>query len=326
MRTTEDILSGILVKGDVNFATYMEYALYHPQYGYYAAKANYPADFITAPIHANYLARAISTWFEDINAKYVAELGPGLGHLARDVIKISQERLKRYYLLDRAAALRDHQSRYLSSPQFKLIQSLTEHPIEAVIANEVLDAIPTRRFKYSQSKVFEWFLNPKGQEVWQQCLPPEEVQSYLSTWPDGYEFEVTDYQQILSQFEQTEVQHILWIDYGYEAETYFHPMYPASRMKYIAQHQHVAFDLKDLGQVDISTTVNWSAVIKAANICGYEVERFGSLADFMHFYRVHEHIDLHAQSEVYDFKETMIPGGLGETMQVLWLRKTAGIV
>jgi SAM-dependent MidA family methyltransferase len=326
MNATKDVFSGLLAQGKINFSTYMEYALYHPQNGYYASKANYPEDFITAPIHANYLARAISQWFKDIGVEHVAELGPGLGHLARDIVNMSGEELKAYYLLDRAVALRDHQSKYLSSPQFKLIQSLTEHPIEAVIANEVLDAIPTRRFKYSHSQVFEWFLDTEGQEVWQQCAPPPEIEPHLSDWPDGYEFEITNYQQIMSQFEHSEVQHILWIDYGYEADTYFHPMYPASRMKYIAQHQHVAFDAQDLGQVDISTTVNWSGVSKAASRYGFEIERFGTLADFMHFYRVHEYIDMQEQSAVYDFKETMIPGGLGETMQVLWLKKTSGIV
>ncbi|MDC3180655.1 SAM-dependent methyltransferase [Gammaproteobacteria bacterium] len=319
-------LESLLVDGPVNFAAYMEHALYHPNYGYYGASADYLQDFITAPIHANYLAKAVTNWLLSQHLNHVAELGPGLGHLALEIQK-NHYGLKRYYLVDRSNALRKHQQQNLTHAVYSHISTLDCAQPTVVIANEVLDALPTRRFRYHKQQIQEWFLDQNYQETWQNyddlC---EQIKAYSKQWPQGYEFAITDYVPILKQLERSTADHALWIDYGHESETYFHPSRPFSCVKYIKAHQHVAFDPKAIGNVDISASVNWTAFITAAKQVGFSVERFGSLAGFMCYYQAYSDIDISNISTRYQLKETMIPGGLGETMQVLWLKRDTGIV
>ena len=98
--------------GALDFASYMELALYAPGLGYYsagAAKFGAAGDFVTAPelgfVFARCLARAVAPTLRDARGD-ILELGPGSGALAADLL-LELERLDalpiRYRLLERSA-------------------------------------------------------------------------------------------------------------------------------------------------------------------------------------------------------------------------------
>src|SRR5258706_6627797 len=100
--------------GALDFARYMELALYAPGLGYYSAgavKFGAQGDFVTAPelgfVFARCFARALAPTLRETRGD-VLELGPGSGALAAELL-LELERLgalpQHYRLLERSADL-----------------------------------------------------------------------------------------------------------------------------------------------------------------------------------------------------------------------------
>src|SRR5579863_9303024 len=79
--------------GALDFARYMELALYAPGLGYYSAgatKFGAAGDFVTAPelgaVFARCLARAVAPALRELGGGDILELGPGSGALAVELL------------------------------------------------------------------------------------------------------------------------------------------------------------------------------------------------------------------------------------------------
>ncbi|MGA9335162.1 MAG: SAM-dependent methyltransferase, partial [Rudaea sp.] len=156
--------------GALDFARFMELALYAPGLGYYsagAAKFGAGGDFTTAPelgfVFARCLARALAPTLRETRGD-VIELGPGSGVMAAQLL-LELERLDalpaRYRLLERSADLRERQGIALARhcPHLeKSIDWLDAPPVSAwrgvLIANEVIDALPVRAFALRDEGLF----------------------------------------------------------------------------------------------------------------------------------------------------------------------------
>ena len=311
-----------LFSSPIRFDHYMMHALYDPLKGYYASKVSYTEDFITAPTHSEYQARATAGWLIDHEVKRLVEYGPGQGYWAQDIV--SNARCKnwvfdKYYMVEPSEALRALQSKALSSPPFISKSSPKGLHCDAIIANEVLDALPCRRFRWHKNELYEWYL-VKGKIQWLPCHDGQvldKIICYSANWDHQYDFEICDYDSLMQSMCGLGARHILLFDYGYHAEQYFHQSDETSRLKVIRQHQHVPFSLEQTGNQDLSTPVNWTDVEDSAARYGYAVKRFGSLMDFLLSYQAFSEV-----SQPYHVKELMIPGGLGYTTQVMWLQQS----
>ena len=140
--------------GWMDFARYMELALYAPGLGYYSAgslKLGPAGDFVTAPEISPFLGRALAATLAaelDANgARVVLELGAGSGALCGQMLD-AWARSKRdvdYWILEPSADLRARQQRALErfAPRVRWLDALPHTPFRGVIvANEVLDALP----------------------------------------------------------------------------------------------------------------------------------------------------------------------------------------
>ena len=159
----ERIVAEIARDGPLTFARFMELAQYEPDHGYYRAPAARPGrggDFLTAPeahpIFGRALARhVIDTWraLGGPSSLDIREYGAGSGSLALAVLDgIAAEEPKlyefiRYRALEieprRLAELRTRLSAAGHGP--RLVADDEGPIVGAVIANEVLDALPTHR-------------------------------------------------------------------------------------------------------------------------------------------------------------------------------------
>ena len=144
--------------GWLSFADYMAEVLYAPGLGYYASgtrKFGADGDFVTAPELSRLFGRCIAHQLADIGRHVsdgdVIELGPGSGRLAADVLEelCAQAALpQRYRLLEVSPDLAERQRNELRNrvPDFfgriDWIAAPPEQWRGAVIANEVLDAVP----------------------------------------------------------------------------------------------------------------------------------------------------------------------------------------
>jgi SAM-dependent MidA family methyltransferase len=151
------------------FDVLIDAVLYDPEGGYYATAPSplgTGGDFYTAPqvdpMFGAALARRIVSEFERLGRPddfAVAELGPGDGTLARDVALALEEldapRGWPYYLIDRSAALREVALERVraEAPRGVFRVDTTSSlgnvgPIRGlVVSNELLDALPFRRFR-----------------------------------------------------------------------------------------------------------------------------------------------------------------------------------
>ncbi|MGA7595985.1 MAG: SAM-dependent methyltransferase [Gallionella sp.] len=183
--------------GWIPFSRFMELALYAPGLGYYAAGAHKfgaAGDFITAPelspLFGRTLARQVAEITAD-SAPHILELGAGSGKLAADMLA-ELERLGRlpdsYAILEVSADLRARQQDLVRErlphlrDRVRWLDALPQQFSGAIIANEVLDALPVHLLHWRDSAITERGValarstpkagNPLPAKGWTELTPP----------------------------------------------------------------------------------------------------------------------------------------------------------
>jgi SAM-dependent MidA family methyltransferase len=188
--------------GLINFARFMELALYAPGLGYYSAgqlKFGKKGDFVTAPEITDLFAQCIALQCNQILTELkngdILEIGAGSGMLAKDLL-IALEKLnslpEHYFILEISAELRERQQNLLSQnlPHlFSRIIWLNELPAipfnGIIIANEVMDAMPVHRFTLDRIEnktiIKEQYVTwQKDYFTWQPAPPTRELAELLT--------------------------------------------------------------------------------------------------------------------------------------------------
>jgi SAM-dependent MidA family methyltransferase len=148
--------------GWLSFERFMDLVLYAPGLGYYSAgsaKIGARGDFVTAPEISELFSRCVARQCAEVlraTGGEILELGAGTGRMAAAVLEaLADEGVlpERYSILEVSADLAERQRERLSSLPSGLrervmwLERLPERPLRGVIlANEVLDALPCRRF------------------------------------------------------------------------------------------------------------------------------------------------------------------------------------
>src|ERR1700723_2707804 len=170
--------------GWLSFERFMDTALYAPGLGYYsagAAKLGDGGDFTTAPeisrLFGACVARQCAEVLSALGGGSILEVGAGSGRLAGDILSRLEslgQLPAHYWILEISADLRDRQRRHLSEclPHLQeRIRWLDQPPGNSfdgvVLANEVLDALPVKRFRWHSSRVEEFgVVIREGRLVW----------------------------------------------------------------------------------------------------------------------------------------------------------------
>lgn len=157
--------------GSVSFAEFMQHALYAPGLGYYTAgstKLGASGDFVTAPevsaVFGAVVARQVAEVLQQVGDGEILEYGAGSGKLAADVLETLQRidaLPSAYRILEVSPDLRERQEANLRDriPELAHLVSWLDSPPTAlrgaVLANEVLDALPVERFVRRDSGVMQ---------------------------------------------------------------------------------------------------------------------------------------------------------------------------
>ena len=157
--------------GWLSFERFMELALYEPGLGYYSAgsvKIGVGGDFVTAPEVSDLFNRCVARQCAEIltaTGGEILELGAGTGRMAATVLTAlaAQGVLpERYAILEVSADLAARQRARLAQlpPQLRervvWLEGLPQSPLRGVmLANEVADALPCRRFTWRDGAVRE---------------------------------------------------------------------------------------------------------------------------------------------------------------------------
>ncbi len=294
--------------GALDFARYMELALYAPGLGYYsagAAKFGAAGDFVTAPemgfIFARCLARALAPTLRETRGD-VLELGPGSGALAAELLA-ELDRLDalpaRYFLLERSADLRERQRERILrqcphlQDRFTWLDAPLTKPWHGVlIANEVLDALPVRTFALRDEGLFARAVgvNGDGRFVSREipadaALRADVARSVAdaSALPHPFVSEVCP--MLAPWFVEVtrNLRHgAAWfVDYGYSRADYYSPQRSSGTLRCHWRHRAHDDPLILPGLQDITAHVDFDALIEAGIAAGFEVAASESQAQFL---------------------------------------------
>ena len=295
--------------GAIRFDRYMELALYAPGLGYYsagAAKFGANGDFVTAPelgfVFARCLGRAIAPTLREPNAE-ILELGPGSGALAAELL-LELERLhalpSRYRLLERSADLRERQRTILMQrcPHLEKLAMWIDAPPSsawngALIANEVVDALPVRLFELNANGVHERCVDVDVRDnfVWRSTVADaslmrdvdEALGSARKTLPQPYRSEIcTMLAPWFGEVARTLHRGGAWfIDYGHRRSDYYAPSRHEGTLRCHYRHRVHDDPLILTGLQDITAWVDFDALDSAARTAGFRAEEFTTQADFL---------------------------------------------
>jgi NADH dehydrogenase [ubiquinone] 1 alpha subcomplex assembly factor 7 len=147
----------------MDVGTFMQFALCHPQYGYYMTRDPFgrAGDFTTAPEISQMFGEMIGAWVVDVWRKMggptefsLVEAGPGRGILMADMLRIANRiegfaAAAKIYLMEASPALMEKQREALSQHNITWISAIGDVPKNVtaiIIGNEFLDALPVRQF------------------------------------------------------------------------------------------------------------------------------------------------------------------------------------
>lgn len=292
--------------GWINFAEYMQMALYTPNLGYYSGGSQKfgnikdgGGDFVTAPemtpLFAQALARQASQVLQKTQGN-ILELGAGTGKLAADMLPalLALEQLpNQYYILEVSDHLRAVQKETLLAklPReiFKKIvwlDRLPEQFVGLILGNEVLDAIPVHLVMKKNDRLYERGVSFDNGLIWQdQPLQDTAIQQIIEpiSLPNDYLTEVCPAATGLINSLANRLKHgaILMLDYGFAAREYYHPQRNQGTLMCHYQHYAHSDPLINIGLQDITAHVNFTVIAEAGLAQGLELQGYTNQAHFL---------------------------------------------
>ena len=284
----------------------MQTVLYQPALGYYRSgteKFGAAGDFITAPEVSLLFARCLAGFISQLQTDgEVLEVGAGNGNLAANILNTLHQQdavPTQYGILELSGELRQRQQetlRQVCPEMLERVQWLDDIPEGfrgVVIANELLDAMPVRRFRIRGEKLYEQYV------AWCDgvlCYRDEpirdvrfidriatlreqtsigEIENYLSE----VNFMAEDWLRTLGHKLDQGV--VLLIDYGYPRNAYYHAQRSAGTLMCHYQHRAHPDPLILPGLQDITAHIDFTAMADAALDSGMEVAGFTTQGHFL---------------------------------------------
>lgn len=354
MELDKEIKNKIKQQGDISFAEFMQSALYNPNDGYYTTKFNKigkGGDFTTAPeissLFGFTLAKQIQQIFSDLSKPSVLEFGAGTGKLCVDILMALEKNDSLpdvYYILDLSGELKITQqnmiNKYIPHLRDKVVwlKELPTQPLQGVIiANEVLDAMPVKRFVIKDSELFEVFVTLNNSELTEKLVKNSdtELTNYVA------EFVGQDYKYYQSEanlfidnwiksiFGIIEKGTAIVIDYGFPAHEYYHSDRNYGTLMCHYQQKAHTNPLINIGLQDITAHVNFTHVAEAGHKVGFNISGYTNQASFLINNGILDLLKDYSEKEIVihnqALKTLLQPSEMGELFKVIALTKNMDI-
>jgi len=306
------ILAQIEKKGSIPFSQFMEWCLYHPEYGYYQTKGTRigkEGDYYTSPsvspLFGHLIGKQLLQMAECLGGENfdVIEMGAGSGFLCGDILDWTKKNLPvfyqrlRYHLIETAYPFSQEQRERLAEKEregkvFRMDSKKFRDGEICIqgcfLSNELVDAFPVHRVILDQGNLRELYVTQQeGQfeERWGEPSDPRisgYFQSMDITLQEGQKAEVN--LRALEWMENVarclERGFVLTIDYGYLAEELYAPHRREGTLLCYFQHQVSENPYERLGEQDITSHVNFTGLIRKGEEVGL---RFAGLVPQYHF-------------------------------------------
>jgi len=315
----------------------MRLALYCPDYGFYEKEKDTigrNGDFYTSVSVGNLFGELLAFQFADwlLECKsetrpvQIVEAGAHRGDLARDILTWFRDHRPevfphlQYVIIEPSAVRQKWQNVTLAEFAQKVswFSRNTQHATRIngiIFANELLDAMPVRRFGWDAEKRawFEWGVRlENGQFGWTRLdgsrrreeagtadiceTPPPHVGGYspisesfgtneklLSLLPDGFTFEFCHEAEIWWEEAARGLERgkLMTIDYGLTMDELVSPERKDGTLRGYYRHHPTSDVLANPGDQDLTAHVNFSALIAAGEANGLKTQKFETQAQFL---------------------------------------------
>ena len=347
-RSLADVLRNMLVYGDLSFRDFMELALYHPEFGYYAGDRNpvgKAGDYVTAGSLSPAFSFAITGLFQEFVGRAEGEMctfvdiGCGDGGLVRAVAgQASSLDHVRFCGVDRSLGRVSG-----SDPAVSFLQTLDEIPrdgLHFIFSNELFDAIPFARLVKRGEHLHElWVQEREGQLDWREHEAALLYDDYFAErsieLAEGQFADVAlewgAYYADVARFVSRGM--IVTIDYGYRGRKLFHPRARrfGTAAAYVGHRVH-----RDLlaapGEQDLTAHINFEDLEQAGARFETTTLFFDSLAKFLlsigitghELFKPAQDVEIASLEDgvaAIDARENarrlVLPEGIGEDLRVL---------
>jgi SAM-dependent MidA family methyltransferase len=338
--------------GWLSFERFMALALYAPGLGYYSAgsiKIGAGGDFVTAPQMSDLFSRCVAAQCAEVLADggEILEFGAGTGRMAAAVLTELAARgclPQRYAILEVSADLAQRQQRCIGALPATLaervvwLDRLPERPVHGVIlANEVLDALPCRRFVLEAGAPRELGVALEGTRLVERAAPAdaaltEEWARLSAELPapltDGYVSEICLQAGpwVGSAADALQRGMMLLFDYGLPRAHYYHPQRVAGTLRCHYKHRVHDDPYVNLGVQDLTAWVDFTRIAESAVAAGLDVAGFATQAAFLLGTGIERLVAeagdaLEHARRAGEARRLLLPGEMGEAFKVMALTR-----
>lgn len=346
MTRLENLIHSEIEKvGPMTFARFLEMALYHPEWGYYAreeASKNIGrrGDFFTSvsvgSLFGRLLARQFADWWQSSGRPspfHLMECGGLDGRLAGDIL-LALERESadcfcalKYVLVEPLPRLQQLQQETLSKySQVSWVDSVDRlESVQGIIfVNELLDAFPFQVYEQRDDGCWEWKVGSNGKSFCWTLGPqnPPSPLSAVSTASYRGKFEICSQHVVWLEKVSRVLRkgRILLLDYGWTDEEYFQISRPEGTLRGYRNHQLAEDVLADPGEQDLTAHVRWTPILKMTGLLGLTAEEFIQQGRWLTRLVAEHQMELNAQ-EVRQFQTLTHSEMMGSPFRVLVLAK-----
>lgn len=363
------IVRRIRDRGPLTVAAFMEMALYHPELGYYASaprRTGRAGDFYTSVDVGPQFGALLAVQIDEMRRVHAAarepgfdlvEVGAGNGQLARDVLDAAASAYPdlrastRLTLVETSPAARAAHPGTLGPHRDRLHAStaaLPERVSGVIVANELLDALPTHAVTMTADGLQEVYVDANGDRFVETAGPPSSpaLERHLDRLgadpPPGWrgEINLAAVDWVRTAARRLTRGFLVLIDYGHAARELYAGHHASGTLTTFHRHLVDAAGvdpdrrgepawLADPGERDITSHVDFTSIELAARDEGLEVLGFVDQTRFLLGLGALD--DPAAAADTAGalrrrlaLKTLLAPGGLGSTHQVLILGKGVG--
>lgn len=262
---------------EFNCSSFIEFALYNEDYGYYTKKRNLTEDYITSPLtHHSFgymIAKQIiqvSNYYKNPKHFSIIELGGSSGKLKNDILDYIKKYNKKIYKSLIYLNIDKSNDKSLLNVDFN-------SKYGCIISNEFFDALPFDRFKKEGGQLKEIFIQKDDDnnliEVFKKSektkIFPEE---FILKIPSNSRIEITNNLSKICEKISTFLDHciMITIDYGYEDIDRLLINNPSGLIRCYRNHNMDKDILSFIGEKDITCDVNFHILNQYLSESGFK--------------------------------------------------------
>lgn len=347
-------------RGRITFEEFMDTALYHPEYGYYTSKKariGKEGDYYTSSDVHRAFGVCIMRQIEEMNLILnhsplnVVEVGAGKGLLCADILLSAREKSPtlfkniKYFIVEKSPDFIERQKMHIE--ELGLLDKVSWVPeikeglsgsIGIVLSNELIDAFPVHKVRYSNGLWNEIYVTLKNGILTEKedSISDQRLADFLTglegSFDDGYTTEVNlkAIDWIKDVGNGLQKGFVITIDYGYPRKELYSAERNRGTLMCYFRHQASEDPYLNIGEQDITTHIDFTSLAEAGKTAGLEVAGFTDQSYFLMGCGIEEEFqqleainakNIDAFKNNIALKKLLMPGGMGSTFKVLIQQK-----